>query len=132
MVIFNTKEKTFLVNREACRVATCHNDVPHVVPVSYLLDGGSIYFATDYGTKKLNNLLLNPNIAVVVDEYASIGNAAVSIQGKAVIIHRGALFRRLYKKFYKRFSWVRENPWEEGEAPFVKVVMLRKISWGLS
>lgn len=130
---FSNLEKNFLERNEACRVATCsQNRTPHVVPVSYLFENGTFYFATDYGTKKLQNIMSNPKVALSVDVYSSIGNKAVCIQGKAHVIDRGEEFERLYKIFYRRFEWVREDPWTEGEAPFVRVEPIRKVSWGLA
>jgi nitroimidazol reductase NimA-like FMN-containing flavoprotein (pyridoxamine 5'-phosphate oxidase superfamily) len=126
------KERKFLLENEACRIATSHDDIPHVVPVAYTYVKGYIIFVTDYGTKKYRNLQLNRNVSIVVDVYDPSGeNKAIVIQGKAVIIERGKEFIRLYKIFDKKFEWVRKNPWKEGEAPFVRVAAFNKVSWGL-
>lgn len=126
------KERKFLLENETCRIATSHNDIPHVVPVAYIYDKGNIIFVTDYGTRKYKNLEVNKNISVVLDVYDPSGeNKAIVLQGKAVIIERGTEFRRLYRIFNRRFEWVRNNPWKEGEAPFVRVNTLNKLSWGL-
>lgn len=126
------KERKFLLENETCRIATSHNDIPHVVPVAYIYDKGNVIFVTDYGTRKYKNLEVNKNISVVVDVYDPSGeNKAIALQGKAVIIEREAEFRRLYRIFNRRFEWVRNNPWKEGEAPFVRVNTLNKVSWGL-
>jgi uncharacterized protein len=126
------KERKFLLENETCRIATSHNDMPHVVPVAYIYDKGNVIFVTDYGTRKYKNLEVNKNISVVVDVYDPSGeNKSIVLQGKAVIIERGAEFRRLYRIFNRRFEWVRNNPWKEGEAPFVRVNTLNKVSWGL-
>ncbi|MGE5661004.1 MAG: pyridoxamine 5'-phosphate oxidase family protein [Ignavibacteriales bacterium] len=126
------KERKFLLENETCRIATSHNDIPHIVPVAYIYDKGKAIFVTDYGTRKYKNLEVNKNISVVVDVYDPSGeNKAIVLQGKAVIIERGTEFRRLYRIFNRRFEWVRNNPWKEGEAPFVRVNTLNKVSWGL-
>lgn len=126
------KERKFLLENETCRIATSHNDMPHVVPVAYIYDKGNVIFVTDYGTRKYKNLEVNKNISVVVDVYDPSGeNKSIVLQGKAVIIERGTEFRRLYRIFNRRFEWVRNNPWKEGEAPFVRVNTLNKVSWGL-
>jgi len=126
------KERKFLLENEACRIATSHDDIPHVAPVAYIYDKGTITFVTDYGTRKYRNLEVNKNVSVVVDVYDSSGeNKAIVIQGKAVIIERGEEFKRLYQIFKRRFEWVRKNPWKEGEAPFVRVNAFNKVSWGL-
>jgi uncharacterized protein len=126
------KERKFLLENEVCRIATSHDDVPHVVPVAYIYDKDAITFVTDYGTRKYKNLEVNKNVSVVVDVYDHSGeNKAIILQGKAVIIERGAEFKRLYQIFNKRFEWVRKNPWKEGEAPFVRVDAFNKVRWGL-
>ncbi len=131
MVTFTRAEKQFLLANEACRVATCHDNIPHVVPVSYVFEDGTFYFATDLETRKLENMKKNRHVALAVDEYRSVGNRAVCVQGRAEIIEKGKEFARLYKIFHEKFAWVRQDPWKEGEAPFVKVVPKNKVSWGL-
>jgi len=130
-VTFTKAEKEFLGRNEACRVATCHDNIPHVVPVSYLFEDGVFIFATDYETKKYENISKNNKIALTVDVYSSVGNKAVCVQGIAKLIEKDGEFARLYKIFRERFEWVRDNPWKEGEAPFVRVVPTSKTSWGL-
>lgn len=130
MMKFPKREAGFLDKNEVCRLATVSiKNIPHVVPVTYIFHEGSIYIAVDYGTKKLKNLRQNPYASVVVDTYGP--NRAVMIQGKAKIIERGAAFREIYQLFHKRFSWVRRSPWDEGEAPFLKIEPFHKISWGI-
>ena len=126
------KERKYLLENEVCRISTSHDNLPHVVPVAYIYDKGAITFVTDYGTRKYKNLKVNKNISVSVDTYDSSGeNKGIVIQGSAAMFERGAEFKRLYKIFYKKFEWVRENPWKEGEAPFVRVNATNKVSWGL-
>jgi nitroimidazol reductase NimA-like FMN-containing flavoprotein (pyridoxamine 5'-phosphate oxidase superfamily) len=129
---FDKKESKFLLKMEVCRIATCHNDIPHVVPVAYIYENGFFYIATDYNTRKYKNVCVNNNVSLVVDVYDLSGeNKAVLIQGTAEIIDRGGEFIMLYQKFHRKFEWVREDPWKEGEAPFIKIKALNKISWGL-
>ncbi|MGI0002394.1 MAG: pyridoxamine 5'-phosphate oxidase family protein [Nitrososphaeraceae archaeon] len=130
--MFNKKERKFLLENEVCRVSTSHNEVPHVTPVSYIYEKNFLFFATDYETRKYKNLKVNNRIAASIDIYnSSIENKAVLVQGTADIIEKGREFRNLYQKFYKKFEWVRKDPWKEGEAPFIKIKTFNKISWGL-
>ncbi len=131
MVKFNKKEIGFLQENEACRIATLHNNVPHITPVTYYFENGFLYFATDYDTRKYKNLQKNNRIAIVVDIYKAGGNKAVIIQGTTEFIEKGPEFKRLYRIFYRKFSWVKEMPWKEGEAPFIKIIPKTKTSWGL-
>ena len=125
-VKFTKNEEQFLLENEACRVATSHNDIPHITPVTYIYENGFFFMATDYNTRKYKNLKLNKNIALAVDIYnSSVENKAVIIQGTVDIIERGEEFKKLYQKFEKKFEWVRNDPWK-GEAPFIKVKPLSK------
>jgi len=130
-VKFSRAEIEFLKRNEACRIATCRNSIPHVVPVSYIFESNSFVFATDYGTRKAENIKNNRHVALTVDVYNSVANKAVCIQGDAEIIEDGREFERLYGIFHEKFEWVRRDPWKKGEAPFVKVLPRRKVSWGL-
>jgi nitroimidazol reductase NimA-like FMN-containing flavoprotein (pyridoxamine 5'-phosphate oxidase superfamily) len=130
-IVFGRQERDFLSRNEACRIATCHEGTPHVVPVSYVFEDGFFYVATDYGTRKYKNIKENHNVALTIDAYSSVRNKAVCLQGKAEIIEGGKEFAKLYKTFHDRFEWVRQDPWVEGEAPFIKVTPTSKVSWGL-
>ena len=129
---FSKAEKRFLERNELCKEATSHNNVPHVPPVNFIFDEGAFYFATDYDSKKYRNLEKNKKVGLVVDIYkSSADNKAVVVQGTAEIIERGREFQKLYDAFYKKFEWVRQDPWKEENAPFIKVRPLHKTSWGL-
>jgi len=131
MVSFSQKEREFLNKMEEGRVATSHDNMPHVKPVSYIYEDEAIFIATDYDTRMYKNLLKNPNAALSIDIYKDKAHKAVCMQGKVTIIENGKEFTKLYKKFHNRFEWVRKQPWVENEAPFIKIVPFRKSSWGL-
>ncbi len=131
MVSFSQKEVEFLQNMEECRVATSHDNTPHVKPVSYIYENETVLVATDYDTRMYKNLLKNCKAAVSIDIYKNKGHKAVCLQGKVEIIENGEEFSRIYKKFHEKFEWVRDQPWEENEAPFIKIVPFSKSSWGL-
>lgn len=116
---------------EECRVATSHENMPHVKPVSYIYENETILIATDYETRMYKNLLENPKAAVSIDVYKNKGHKAVVLQGNVEIIEKGDEFLRIYKKFHEKFQWVREQPWKESEAPFIKITPFTKSSWGI-
>jgi nitroimidazol reductase NimA-like FMN-containing flavoprotein (pyridoxamine 5'-phosphate oxidase superfamily) len=131
MLTFSQKEIGFLQDMEECRVATSHNDMPHVKPVSYIYENETILIATDYDTRMYKNLIENPKAAVSIDIYKNKDHKAVCLQGKVIIIENGDEFSRIYKKFHEKFEWVQTQPWEENEAPFIKIIPFSKSSWGL-
>ena len=129
---YTKNEEKFLLENEACRMATSHNDIPHISPVTYIYKDGFFFIATDYNTKKYKNIKTNKKIALSVDIYdSSVENKAIIIQGDADIIERGQEFKDLYQIFNARFEWVRRDPWKEGEAPFLKIKPFKKVTWGI-
>lgn len=129
VVTFTRMEEHFLRSNEVGRLATVSIDgTPHVVPVSYLFKSRSFLISVDYNTRKLRNLRANPRSAFVVDTLSP--NRGILIEGEAKLIEKGEEFRHVYSQFHRAFSWVRANPWKEGEAPFVKIMPARKASWG--
>ena len=131
MIEFSEKETEFLNSLEEARIATSHDDIPHVKPVSFVLENNAIIIATDYETRTYKNLKTNPNSSVVIDIYKSGGHKAVLIQGKTEIVENGKEFKKLYNIFHEKFEWVRREPWKENEAPFLKIIPNNKSSWGL-
>lgn len=111
-------------------MATCFNDKPHVVPVSYIFFNNYIYIATDYKTKKFRNIKHNPYVSLVIDIYLSNNNKGVVINGTVQVIENGEIFKKLYSIFLDRFDWVKNDPWSENEAPFLKIVPHSIVSWG--
>ncbi len=131
MIEFNQKEIDFLESLEEARIATSHNDIPHVKPVSFILYENNILVATDYKTRTFSNIKKNPKTGIVIDIYKSGNHKAICIQGKTEIVEYGPEFKKLYKIFHKKFEWVRKDPWDENEAPFLKIIPNNKTSWGL-
>lgn len=131
MIEFSKKEEEFLQSIEEARIATSHADIPHVKPVSFIYQEGVIFVATDYETRTFKNVKINPKASIVIDIYKSGNHKAVCIQGRVEILEKGIEFLQIYKMFEKKFTWVREQPWEENEAPFLKIITTNKTSWGL-
>jgi nitroimidazol reductase NimA-like FMN-containing flavoprotein (pyridoxamine 5'-phosphate oxidase superfamily) len=131
LIKFTKIEEEFLQSIEEARIATTHNDIPHVKPVSFIYHENIIFIATDYQTRTFRNLKINPKVAVVIDVYESGKHRAVCIQGKVEMLEKGQEFLQIYRIFEKKFAWVRNEPWKENEAPFLKVITTNKTSWGL-
>lgn len=128
--MLSKRELEFITRNEVCRLATVDESCrPHLVPVCYIYHDGAFYIATDLSTKKLRNIKRNRAASLLVDVYKP--NRAVLVEGEAEVLLRGEEYRRVYRLFYERFDWVRRDPWGEGEAAFIKIRPIRKISWGL-
>jgi len=128
---FSEMELKFIRDNEICRIATAINNIPHVIPVCYIYNNNKIVFATDYNTRKYKNLVNNKKISLVIDSYDKLnGNKGVYIDGIADITEKGSEFNDLFKIFYDKFEWVKKDPWDEGDAPFIQIQILKKVSWG--
>ena len=131
MISFTRIEEEYLYSMEECRVATSHDDIPHVKPVSYIFEDGLFLISTDYKTRMYKNVLANPHAAITIDVYHHGSHKAVLVQAKAAIVEDGDEFARIFKKFHAKFEWVRNEPWDEKEAPFIVLTPFSKTSWGL-
>jgi len=131
LIKFSDKETKFLETLEEARIATSHDNISHVKPVSFIFWKDLILVATDYKTRTFSNIKLNANTSIVIDIYKSGNHKAICIQGKSEIIEKGLEFREFYDIFYRKFQWVRKDPWKENEAPFLKIIPNNKVSWGL-
>jgi nitroimidazol reductase NimA-like FMN-containing flavoprotein (pyridoxamine 5'-phosphate oxidase superfamily) len=131
LIEFNQKEEDFLKSIEEARIATSHDDISHVKPVSFVFADNLILVATDYDTRTYTNIKSNPHTSIVIDIYKSGNHKAICIQGKAEIVENGSEFKKFYDIFYKKFEWVRNDPWNENEAPFLKIIPNNKVSWGI-
>ena len=131
-VEFKGAEERFLRENELARLTTVGPDgLPHIVPVCYIYSSGALWVATDYKTRKYRNLKKNKKVALLVD-VGQYSNHGIMIQGKARVLEKGLEFRAIYEAFFKKFDWVRADPWKEGEAPFIRIEPSWKVSWGLS
>ena len=128
---FNDNQIKFLETMEECRLATSHDNIPHVKPVSYLLFDDSIVIATDYDTRTFENLKTNKKIALTIDIYESGAHKAILVQGEVEIIDDGPQFKPIFERFFEKFAWVRREPWKEKEAPFIIVNPKIISSWGI-
>lgn len=53
------------------------------------------------------------------------------IRGSVKLVEQGELFKKIYTLFFNKFEWVKNNPWFEGEAPFLRIYPNSQASWGL-
>jgi general stress protein 26 len=97
--------------------------------VNYIFHENHFFIATDYQTQKLNNIMHDSRVALIIDSYRPRG--VIMIEGKATLIEKGLTFQKAYRLFHDKFAWVRRDPWTEGEAPFIEVAAEKKVSLGL-
>ncbi len=90
-----TEMDAFLNHPLLARLATVNPQtlMPHVVPVWYGWDGESLWISAFRSSRKVKELLLNPNCSIVVDVKAELepgleagGLTAVLFEGQAEVI----------------------------------------------
>ena len=125
-----------LVERErVCRVATVGRaGVPHVVPVCHVLVDGKIYFASEAGAKKVENLRQNPRATVTVDLYSDDWSnlKGVMVQGDAAIIRANPRFRKIRKLLYEKYPQYPDmSAIGERDSVVIEVTPTHAFSWGM-
>jgi PPOX class probable F420-dependent enzyme len=116
----------------AARLATVSADgQPHLVPVTFAMDGDVIYTAVDAKPKstrqlrRLSNIRANPGVCLLADHYADDWSALwwVRADGTAVIIGDGndmAAPIRLLARRYRQY---------EADPPGGPVIAIRVSTW---
>ena len=90
----------FVMSHRVARLATADGGgAPYAVPICYAFDGARIYTAIDLKPKRVGgrqlkrvrNILENPQVAVVIDDYSEDWSALayVMIRGRAEILEEG-------------------------------------------
>lgn len=127
------KKLRFLGKAPVIRVATVSRQGrPHVTPVCHVEFNGKIYWASDPDTAKLANIARRRSVALVADTYKSSWRnmGGVMAQGRARVIRRGPLFRKVRALLYRKFKVYKSNaPFEEGETVIIEVTPSRLVNW---
>jgi PPOX class probable F420-dependent enzyme len=93
-----------LAEARVARLATVDaHGRPHLVPITYTLDGDAIYFAVDQKPKRttdlqrLRNIAANPAVSLLVDEYDEDWNRLwwVRVDGTAKVLEERAAPRAI-------------------------------------
>jgi nitroimidazol reductase NimA-like FMN-containing flavoprotein (pyridoxamine 5'-phosphate oxidase superfamily) len=104
-----------------------------MVPVCHIVADGKVYFASEGGAKKVQNLRANPRATVTVDLYSEDWSnlKGVMVQGTAALIDGGPRFRKFRRLLYEKFpQYPEEAALEEGDV-IVEVTPRHVFSWGL-
>lgn len=107
---------------------------PHVVPVCFVLDGETIYFAVDAkpkqtrDLKRLRNIAANPAVALLVDHYEDDWTRLwwVRVDGHAVAVAQGAESDRAIDLLAGRYQQYRRS---RPVGPVVRMAIDRWSGW---
>jgi len=109
---------------------------PLVVPICYAWDGRAIYSAVDAKPKRtrrlrrLRNILENPRVALVVDEYDEEWSRLrwVIVEGRADLLDAGADHARALDLLQTKYPQYRALGLPR-EGPVIRVVPRRFLTW---
>lgn len=121
-----------LAQAEVARLATVRPDGrPHLVPITFAIDGDEVVTAIDQKPKstrqlqRLVNIDHEPRVAVLVDHYAEDWSQLwwVRIDGEATVVGSGERFARAIAALVDRYPAYREDP------PDGPVIVIRPAGW---
>jgi PPOX class probable F420-dependent enzyme len=116
--VFSEAELRFLTRMRVARLATADGSgQPHVIPIVFATDGQKLYTPVDdkpkrvapHELKRVRNLRLNPQVAVVVDEYDEDWTrlAWVLVTGNGEVVEDGpahSVGMRLLEEKYPQYQ----------------------------
>lgn len=127
-----TEARTRFASAPVARMATVMPDGrPHLVPVTFALDGETIYTAIDAKPKRgptlrrLTNIAANPRVTLLVDEYDDDWRRLwwVRADGLASVEETGPRVRSLLRGRYEQYREV------EITGPVIVVRVDRWVGW---
>jgi len=110
--------RTRLAAARVARLATADRDgQPHLVPVTFAVDGDLIYTAVDHKPKttanlrRLRNIRENPRVALLADYYAAdwVALWRVRVDGRASIIEDETAMRHQIDMLAERYEQYRRT-----------------------
>ena len=133
------EQAAFLAEQRVGRLATADaRGHPHVVPVCFAIDAGTLYITIDEKPKRaasrplkrLRNMMENPPVAFVADRYDEDWRRLgwVMLRGRAEILADGPEHDRAQTLLRERYAQYRAM--QLGELPVIAVRIERVTSWG--
>ncbi len=136
---FTEAERRFLARMRVARLATSDAaGQPHVIPIVFAIDGQKLYTPVDEKPKRVapsqlkrvRNLLVNPQVAVVVDEYDEDWTrlAWVLVTGRGEVVEGGEAHAAGVRLLESKYPQYEAMPL--GGRPLILVTPLGVTSWG--
>ena len=135
------KEIEFIKSHRVARMATVDGlGRLLVVPICYYFNGKSVYTPIDKkpkrsspgGLKRIRNIIENPNVSIVIDEYYEDWNKLcyVIINGRAEIIETGEDYQNSLRLLSEKYPQYVDMRLSKLNLPVIKIVPYRIVSWG--
>jgi len=127
-----------LEEARVARLATIGDDGrPHIVPIAFVIEGDTLYFAVDAkpkqtkNLKRLKNIAANPAVAVLVDHYEDDWTRLwwVRVDGTALVVADGVLARGAIDRLVDKYVQYRNA---RPEGPVVAIHIDRVTGWSFT
>jgi PPOX class probable F420-dependent enzyme len=130
--------RDLLASARVARLATCGGDrrhQPHLVPITFALDGEVIVTAVDHKPKRttalrrLANIAANPRVSVLADHYEDDWSKLwwVRADGTARVVEpRAPAYQDAVARLVERYEEYRERP---PEGPAIAITVSRWSGW---
>jgi PPOX class probable F420-dependent enzyme len=133
--------RRFILAHSVARLATASKDgQPHVIPFCYAFDGESFYFVVDQKPKRqtgkplkrIRNILENPQVALVIDDYADDWTqlAYVLVSGTAALVQSEKEYARALTLLRERYPQYRLMDLTFAHNPLVRITPTTVHAWG--
>ena len=141
MTDFNEEQIRYISRKRVAHLATCDKDeIPTVVPVCYVFIDGIIYTPIDKKSKRVapsklkrvKNILSNPNVSLVMDEYHDDWDklSYIIIVGKAKLLDHGVEHSNALDHLCNKYEQYREMKLNTLGLPVIRITPEKVISWG--
>ena len=131
----------FILAHAVARLATTGRDgQPHVIPFCYAFDGERFYFVVDEKPKRqtgkplkrVRNILENPQVALVIDDYADDWTqlAYVLVNGTAVLVADESEYARALGLLRERYLQYRLMDLTFPRNTMVRITPTKIHAWG--
>jgi PPOX class probable F420-dependent enzyme len=137
MRIDDWARELLLESRLAHLATSTKHGKPHVVPICYVYDGGSIYSSIDEKPKRTSptqlrrilNIVENPNVSLLVDQYGEDWSKLkyVIVRGRAEIVHEGEQHERAVLLLREKYPQYRVMKLEG--RPIIRIKPTRVVAW---
>lgn len=107
---------------------------PHLVPVTFALDGDVAYIAVDHkpkttrNLKRLRNIEANPQVCLLVDEYSDDWTRLwwIRADGTATILRDPATFADSNRLLAAKYPQYQQHP---PAGPIIRIQITHRTSW---
>jgi len=136
--MLSERQRRFLEASRVGHLATADaRGTPHLIPVCYAVDGGTLYITVDekpkrrdVPLKRVRNILDNPQAAFVVDRYDEDWSRLgwVMLRGSAEILESGPEHDRAQALIVGRYPQLKAM--RIAELPVIALHIARSTDWG--